>query len=222
MAMMGNLFGRSPIRPMQQHMQAAAACARAIEPLFAAMIAGERDALPALRAEIDRLEHEADRVKHEIRGHLPRRLMLAVERRDLLEILDFQDSIADRAQDVAELADQRGMLVPASMADDMLQLVRRVVAACDQAEAIINELDELVETGFLGREAERVERMITDLSLIESETDALAERLQRQLFSLEETLGASTVFWWELIRLVAEIADYAERVGNRLRLLIAT
>ena len=221
MSLMVSLFGRSPIKPMQQHMHAAVACARAIVPLFEAMVAGDRDALPGLREEIDRLEHEADRIKNEIRGHLPRRLMLAVERRDLLEILDFQDSIADTAQDVAGLADQRCMIVPGELAEPMMDLVRRVVAACEQAKKIIDELDELVETGFSGREVGRVEEMILSLSNTESETDALADRLQRQLFGLENELGIGTLFWWELVSQVAGIADYAERVGNRLRLLIA-
>ena len=60
MAMMGNLFGRSPIRPMQKHMHAAVACARMVVPLVEAMSSGGADALPGLRSEIDRLEHEAD------------------------------------------------------------------------------------------------------------------------------------------------------------------
>ena len=34
MSLMGSLFGRSPIRPMQQHMHAAVACARAVVPLI--------------------------------------------------------------------------------------------------------------------------------------------------------------------------------------------
>lgn len=222
MSLMGSLFGRSPIKPMQQHMHAAVTCARAVVPLFEAMVAGRREDLPRLRGEIDRLEHEADRIKHEIRSHLPRRLMLAVERRDLLEILDFQDSIADTAQDVAGLADQRAMVVPGQLAEPMMALVGRVVAACEQAQRIIDELDELVETGFAGREVGRVEEMITALSKTESDTDDLAERLQRQLFGLEDELGIGTVFWWEIVNQVAHMADYAERVGNRLRLLIAS
>ena len=64
--------------------------------------------------------------------------------------------------------------------------------------------------------------MIVSLSETESETDELAERLQRQLFGLENELGIGTVFWWELVNQVAGMADYAERVGNRLRLLIAS
>ncbi len=147
--------------------------------------------------------------------------MMAVERRDMLEILDFQDSIADVAQDIAELVEMRGMVVPAPLADPMLELVRRVIAACEAAAAIIDELDELVETGFGGREVARVETMIDELSRIESDTDSLAERVVRRLFEMEGELGVSTVFWHEIIRWVADLADYAERVGNRLRLLIA-
>ena len=50
----------------------------------------------------------------------------------MLEILDYQDSIADRAQDIAELVDQRGMVVPASSSPTpLLELVRKVVAACE-------------------------------------------------------------------------------------------
>jgi predicted phosphate transport protein (TIGR00153 family) len=222
MALMGDLFGRSPIRPMQQHMKAAVACARAVSPLFDDMLAGRTENLPERRREIDELEHEADRIKHEIRSHLPKRMMLAVERRDLLEILDYQDTIADLAQDVAGLADQRQMTVPPALADLMRDLVARVIAACEHAERSIDELDELVETGFSGREAARVEEMITQISRIESETDELAERAQRKLFAMEAELGVGTVFWYNLINNVARMADFAERVGNRLRLLIAS
>ncbi len=222
MSLIGNLFGRSPIRPMQQHMRAAVACAREVLPLFEDMVAGRVETLPQHRERIDRLEHEADRIKNEIRSHLPKRLMMAVERRDMLEILDFQDSIADVAQDIAELADLRSMTVPDQLAEPLLDLVRRVIAACEYAQKVIDELDALVETGFAGREAGRVEEMIDELSRIESETDELAERVQRRLFELEDQLGVGTVFWYEMINWVSRMADFAERVGNRLRLLIAT
>lgn len=222
MSMISDLFGRSPVKPMQEHMRASVKCARAVGPLMEAMIAGNADGIHTAREEIDRLEHEADRIKNEIRSHLPARLMLALERRDMLEILDAQDSIADTAQDIAELADQRTMTVPAAMGGVMENLVRQAIATCEQAEKIIDELDELVETGFRGHEVERVARMIDDLSRIETETDELEERATRQIFDLEGELGISTIFWWHMVEWIADIADYAERVGNRLRLLIAS
>jgi predicted phosphate transport protein (TIGR00153 family) len=221
MSLIANLFGHSPIRPMQEHMRAAVECARQILPLFEEMVAGDKAAIAARRQEIDRLEHEADRIKNEIRSHLPKRMFLAVERRDMLEILDYQDSIADVAQDIAELADMRGMVVPKELASAFLDLVRRVVSACEQAERVIDELDELVETGFRGREVARVDEMIEELSRMESDTDELEERVQRLLFGIEDELGISAMFWYKLIDSVGGMADYAERVGNRLRLLTA-
>ena len=221
MSLMGNLFGRSPVRPMQEHMRVAVDCARAVLPLVEDMVAGRIENLAGRREEIDRLEHEADDIKHEIRSRLPRRLLLAMERRDLLEILDFQDSIADVAQDIAGLADQRSMTVPEGLGEPFLDLTRRVIAACELAQAIIDKLDQLVETGFAGREVARVEAMIEELSRLESETDELAERLHRKLFQREAELGISTVFWYDMISWIERMADHADRVGSRLRLLIA-
>ena len=222
MAWIDKLVGRSPIGPMQEHMKASTTCARSIVPLVEAMATGDADAIAACRAQIDELEHAADEIKHEIRSHLPRRLMLAMERRDMLEILDYQDSMADVTQDIAELADQRHMQLPAALVDPMKALAARVVAACDQAERIINELDELLETGFAGREVTRVEGMIEELGRIESETDALQDAACRALFAIEDELGIATVYLHQTILWIADVADYAERVGNRLRLLIAS
>ena len=49
------------------------------------------------------MEHVADKIKDEIRGNLTRRLFLPIDRERVPEILAFQDSLADRAEDVAVL-----------------------------------------------------------------------------------------------------------------------
>ncbi|MBW2421966.1 MAG: DUF47 family protein [Deltaproteobacteria bacterium] len=147
---------------------------------------------------------------------------MAIERRDTLEILDLQDSIADVAQDIAELADMRRMTTPEPLHEPLVALTRRVVETCVQAEKIIDELDELIETGFGPRESARVDEKITQLGLLESETDKLAEAAQRVLFGIEDELGIGTYFWYKMINSIADMADYAEKVGNRLRLLIAS
>ena len=222
MSWIDKLVGRSPIGPMQEHMRTAVACARQVTPLVDAMAEGNDDAIAVARVEIDRLEHQADEQKHEIRSHMPRRLMLAMERRDMLDILDCQDSIADTAQDIAELVDQRRMHLPAALIEPYRALTARVVAACEQGQLVIDELDELIETGFGDREVARIENMITELGRIETETDQLSDSAARALFGLESELGVATVYWHQLILWIADLADYAERVGNRLRLLVAS
>ena len=221
MSVIANLFGRSPIRPMQAHMQSASECARAILPVLDAMASGDMDALDRERKVVDKLEHHADELKHEIRRHLPKRLFMAVERRDMLEILDCQDSIADVAQDIAELAALRKMKTPEVLKAPLLTLAEAACATCAQSEAVINELDELVETGFGRNEVARVEVMIEKLNGLESLADEHGEEALRTLFSIEDEIGVGAYYWYEIIQWIGDIADYAERVGNRIRLLIA-
>ena len=221
MAWIDKLVGKSPIGPIQKHMHVAVLCAREVIPLLEAMAAGDDEAIRERRAEIDRLEHEADQLKHEIRSHMPRRFMMAMDRRTMLEILDYQDSIADVAQDIAELADQRGMHLPELLREPVLSMAHSVLVACEQGQRIIDELDELVETGFGEGEVARVDEMIRELGRLESQTDADLDRAARALFSMETELGVATVFWHQIILWIANLADLAERVGNRLRLLIA-
>ena len=222
MAWIDKLVGRSPVGPMQKHMTASVVCAKEIIPLVEAMAAGDSAAIRERRTEIDRLEHAADEIKHVIRSNMPRRMMMAMERRDLLDILDFQDSIADVAQDIAELVDQREMHLPDPLVEPFRALAVRSVAACEHGSKVINELDELVETGFGDREVRRVESMISELGRIESETDELLDTAGRALFAMEPELGVATVYWHQLLLWIADLADYAERVGNRLRLLVAS
>ena len=206
---------------MQQHMNVAVLCAREILPLLDAMAAGDLDAIRDRRAEIDRLEHEADEIKHEIRAHTPKRFMMALDRRTILEILDYQDSIADITQDIAELADQRNMHLPEVMKEPVMSLAKSVVTACEQGQRIIDELDELVETGFGDAEVRRVDEMILELGRLETETDRQLDMAARKLFEIEDDLGVATIFWHQVLRQIATLADLSERVGNRLRLLMA-
>jgi len=218
-----NLFARSPFAPLQEHMRTVMLCAREVEPLFEALCAGETERVRELQQKIDELEGEADHAKNTIRAHLPRRLFLPVDRRDLLDLLDMQDSIADTAQDIAGLLVERDMSVPDSLRQPLMDLVRAVTKACEHAGKVIEQLDELVDAGFRGREADHVFAMIDTLGNLESETDRLGVTLTRELFKLEgEISPVSIMLWYQISHWIGDLADYAEKSGNRLRLLIAT
>ena len=86
----------------------------------------------------------------------------------------------------------------------------------------MRELDELLAIGFRGREVDRVDEMLVELNRIEDETDELGIRLARALFDHESELDpVSVMMWYQIIEWVGDLADYAEKVGDHLRLLIA-
>ena len=216
------LFGRSPFKPMQEHMRTVKKCSAQVTKLFEALCDGDQKKVETIKNKIFELENEADRIKNQLRSHLPKSLFMPVDRRDLLEVLDLQDNIADTAQDIAGLLVARKMDVGEGMRQPLMNLVRRCVDACDQAARIIERLDELVETGFRGPESDSVIEMVDQLNNIESDTDQMGLELTQSLFAQEDDMNpVSVVFWHDLIEMIGELADYAEKVGNRLRLLLA-
>ena len=219
---MAALFGKSPFKPIQAHMRVVIDCVAEVPALFQALVDGDQAKLEAQKNLIFEKEQAADEIKNQLRGQLPKSLLMPVDRRDLLDVLAMQDSIADTAQDVAGLLVERKMEVPGDMGDTLVALVRRCVDTCEQAGKIIEELDELVEIGFRGKEAGRVEEMMEVLNRIEDETDEMGMQLTRSLFAQEDSMSAvSVMFWYQLIQWIGDLADYAEKVGDRLRLLIA-
>lgn len=216
------LFGQSPFKPLQKHMRVAVRCASEVPELFEAMFAEDGNKIETVRDRIFALENEADDVKNELRAHLPKTMFLPVDRRDLLEILNLQDSIADTAQDIAGCLMVRRPKVVESVREPFMALTLRCLEACGQMERIMEELDELVETGFRGRESEKVLNMIVELNRIETDTDEKAISVLKEVFAHEDEIDpVSIMIWHRLIRWVGDLANYSENVGNRLRLLIA-
>jgi predicted phosphate transport protein (TIGR00153 family) len=216
------LFGHSPFTALQQHMRAVVECAREVRPLIDALVAGDQQRVEDHKDRIFAQEAEADRIKHELRAHLPKSLFMPVDRRDLLEVLQLQDTIANTAQDIAGLLIERRMSIPEFLREPLTELTARCIDTVDHAAKVIDELDELLAIGFRGREVDRVDEMLVELNRIEDETDELGIRLARALFDHESELDpVSVMMWYQIIEWVGDLADYAEKVGDHLRLLIA-
>ena len=217
-----SLFGRSPIGPMQQHIAKAHECAANLVPFFEAVIAQDWAEVARVQEEMVRLEKEADKLKKSVRLNLPKSLFLPVPRSDLLELLSVQDKVANKAKDIAGLMLGREMAIPGELQPLVRAFVQRTVDASAQALKAMNELDELLETGFGGREAKLVETLVEELDGIEDDTDRLQIEVRRALFKLEKDMPAVDVmFLYQIIDWVGDVADRAQRVGNRLEQLLA-
>jgi hypothetical protein len=204
-------------------MEKVAECAEATIPLFEHLIAGDSASLATQAQRVAALESEADLIKNELRGHLPKRLFLPVDRRDLLEILDLQDSVADVAEDIGDLLSARTFELPDEMVQPLRSFVRRSVDAAQAGRKVMGRLDELVEVGFSGPEVQRAIDLIDEVLAIEDEADLLELEVSRILFRYEDQMSAvSVILWLRLFDHIGDLADYPKKVCNRLRLLIAT
>ncbi len=217
-----NMFGPSPIRPIEQHMHKAYTCAKQLDPLLDAVLGQNWKEAAVHHQKILHLEKEADVLKKELRLHLPTGLFLPVARSDLLELLKKQDMLANKAKDIAGLLMGRRMIIPDPLTTHLHACLLRCLEAAKQACKAINELDELLETGFRGNEVKIVEDMIVTLDAIENDCDEQLAHLRHQLFEIEKQLNPiDAMFLYQLLQWIGDLSDCAQSIGGRLQILIA-
>ncbi|GAB1258489.1 TIGR00153 family protein [Aurantivibrio plasticivorans] len=219
---LSSLFGKSPIKPMQDHMTVACGAASELVGFFAAVIADDWDTAADIQQQIAAQENQADDLKKNLRLHLPKSLFLPVPRSDLLEILSMQDAIANTARDIAGIMLGRKMAIPAAVQPLMVEFVQSAVDASAQALKAINELDELLEAGFAGREITIVEQLIEELDACEHRADKVEIDIRAALFAVEDDLPpVKVMFLYRVIESIGDLSNCAQKVGSRLQLLLA-
>lgn len=216
------VFAKSPIKPIEEHIKIVYKASAQLITFFEHGFKKEWEQAEVVRKEISKLEGQADVLKREIRLTLPGGLFMPVERTDLLELITQQDKIANKAKDIAGRVIGREMEIPSQIQPEFIAYLRRCVDATNQACIAINELDDLLETGFRGREVKLVEKMLVELDAIEHDTDEMQISIRRKLRQIENELNPIDVmFLYKIIEWVGELADIAERVGSRLELMLA-
>ncbi|ATX81503.1 hypothetical protein Ga0123462_0633 [Mariprofundus ferrinatatus] len=217
-----NMFAGSPVKPLQEHISKVHEAVKKLEPFFKAVIDKDYDQVAVLEREIHRIEVDADTLKHELRINLPNSLFMPMPRERILDIVTHQDHLANRVKEVTSMVNGRKMQVPDEIAELLTQFVLVNIAASRQAKRIVNELDELVEVGFRGREVTSVEEMIDELHKIEYEADKIGTQINNALFVIEKSMDpVDAVFLYRMVRELGAVADSAQRVGARLELLLA-
>lgn len=217
-----SLFGSSPVHPLQTHMTSVQECIAELVPFFKAVIKEDWKKAKEQQKKIAKMEREADKLKRKLRLHLPKSLFMPVSRRDLLEVLTMQDKIANKAKDIAGLILGRKMTFPDTVNEKLIDFVKRCIDASKQAQKAINELDELVETGFGGKEVSLVQEMIKKLDEIESDTDKIQVKVRAELFKKEKDLPpVDVMFMYRVIDWIGDLGDLSQRVGSRLELMLA-
>ena len=218
---MSRLFGKSPFVPLQLHLDKVADCVEATVTLLQEISDGSIKDVGESSREISKLEHKADLVKNDIRNNLPRGLFMAIDRSQLLEILSLQDSIADRAEDTGVLMSIRPVKMLGDLHEAFHEYLNGNVQAFHQARDVMRELDALIESGFSGTEAAKVDDMIDTVAQTEHECDKMQRRLMRSVLNHENELSVGDFFVWQrLIHEIAGISNQSEKLANRVRMLI--
>ena len=217
-----SMFSKSPFKPLGSHMDKVRACVDQIEPLFKALSNEDYDEVDKISELIVKLEHEADKIKDDIRTHMRQTVFLPVDKKDFMHLLSAQDDIADAVEDLAVLLRIKNLNVPEVIRASLDELVDHVIKTASAGCDLILELEALLESSFGGAEAEKVEKATQVLGTLEWEADRKQFKLAQKLFSLESQINAPDLLLWnEVIKKLGAVADKTEQIGKTLRIFLS-
>ena len=203
-------------------MQVVFSCICLLPPLFDAVFREDSEGINEHAAKIKELETDADKLKTTFRLNMPKSLFLPVDRKDLLSLISSQDKLADNAEDTAKILIFRQMIVPEELKPLLDELLEGTMEIAGAAKEMIEQLDELLEVGFSGRESDKVSAMIAGVRRSEHNIDENLNRVRVNRYALEKRLDpVSVMFWYRIIDLVGAISDQSENLADRVLLFIS-
>ncbi len=216
------LMRGSPFKPIQEHMRVVFSCICLVPPLFDALYRKNTEQVSEIAEQINGLETKADKLKSTFRLNMPKSLFLPVDRKDLLSLIADQDHIADTAENIGKILTYRKMEVPDLLKPLLDELLEGTMEITSEAKKMIEQLDELLEVGFSGRELDRVSEIIAGVRRSEHNIDSILHRTKKTLFSIENELDpVSVMFWYKIIDLLGNISDQCENLADRLLLFLS-
>ena len=218
MSIISDLFGKSPFGAMVEHTKKVHECVEMIKPLMEALAHENYLLLRELHNKVSKLEYEADRIKHEVRGLLSRRLFLPVDKIDLENFLRCQDKIADYTEDFSVILTIRNTRLHPSLIDKFFKLVDQMFQVTGTLLTAAVELQNLAEVSFSGAESRKVLQWLDGLGEEEWKADRIARDLSRDIYKLENEVDTLTIIFYEkMILTLGQIANEAENAGDMLR-----
>jgi len=217
--LLSSLFLKSPFEGLQRHADKARECAKLFKEAAICHVEEKCEAFDVLTDHVAKMESEADAIKRNIRNHLPRGILMPVDKFQFLQYLGEQDKVIDEVESALYWLSFRPKGFPKTLASDFIHLVDSVIPP-------IEELAELVRiaTSFFRSKSEdqrkQMKRLIQDIRQHEKEADVLEHELKGMVF---QTIPDALVVFHtvRLVELVGSIADHAQNASDRMRAMIA-
>jgi predicted phosphate transport protein (TIGR00153 family) len=215
-----NLFRRSPFENTFKHAIKVAQCGPLFVKAVESYFEGNWDQFDFLKEEIRDLEAEADRIKRNIRAHLPRSILMPVEKSVFLSFLKEADKVVDCVKNVLYWMSYCHLVLPEEIQRDFVVLVKEV-------GDYIGFLPEMVSTAhkyFQTRTEEdrvAVKYIIGQIRFRERGSDDLEKTMFIRLCA-EENLAPKTYFIMiRIVETTGDIADHLENSADMMRAMIA-
>ncbi len=215
-----SLFITSPFDGLQEHAEKVKECGWVFQQAIECHIAKECKTFEEFRQQVTKMESEADTIKRNIRGHLPKGTLMPVDKFQLFRYLREQDRVLDVVEDALDWISYKiEPGIPEELEKDFRLLVDANMDPIEELSTMVSEARKYFET-FSSKQRNVVKEIIRAIRQQEHEADKAEDIIKRKVFHMK--LDPVTVFHTiRLAEIIGSIADHAENAGEMMRSMIS-
>ncbi len=215
-----SIFITSPFDALQEHAEKVKECSWAFQQAMECYASSRCDTFEELRQDVSRFENEADAIKRRIRGHLPKGVMMPVEKFQLFRYLREQDSVLDSVKSsINWLSFRPEAGIPEYAEKDFFLLIDAVIEPIEELTIMVSEA-RIYFKNFSEKQRQKVKEIIANLRQMEHEADKLEYALKKKIFKNEKD-PITLMHLVKLTETIGNIADHAENTADMMRAMLA-
>ncbi len=208
-----------PLECLERHAMQVHLCIEATVRGLEAYLHGETRMFQRSFEEVVELEHAADMIKRNVRAHLPKGLIMPIDKFELFLCVNEQDAIADTAEDLMEWLSYYQAKTSTDLHAEFMTMINKCLQITYELPEIIRQARTYFQTGDI-RIRDTVKDAIIAVRKHEHETDILAHSLKGKI--LKNTTDMFYVYFLvRMVELIGKIADEAENAMDVMRSMIA-
>ena len=217
--LLSSLFFRFPFENLQKHADKVMECTKLLKKAAELYMNANYEEFELIADQVAKLESEADAIKRNIRNHLPRGILMPVDKFQLFQYIREQDKVLDEIEETLFWLSFKHQRIPDELMGDFIHLIDLVVKPVVDLPQLVSQTRRYLKTRS-NKDREEVKSTVRDIRQWEREADFVERELKSKIFhSVKEAL---LVFY--LIRLaeyLGGVADHAENASDMVRAMIA-
>ncbi len=204
---------------LKKHARLVLECAERLSLSLEAYYKKDTTQLEEIAKHIFEIEKEADQLKRNIRGHLPKGILLPVERFELFLYLKEQDAIADATEEIINWLSFKYVKIPKELFEEIESLLTKSIESLKYLENLITySADFLINRNENSRN--QAKDIVREIRYSQYLAEEFGNKIKKEIFS---KLNDSLILFYtlKLVDLILGIPHHAENTADLMRVMIA-
>lgn len=204
---------------LKRHTRLIIECLSRLTLSLEAYLEGDEGRLREIARDISEIEREADKVKANVRGHLPKGLILPVEKFELFLYLKEQDALADRGEELLKLFLLYRISPPLDIKQELTRLLEQSLEPVNYFEDLVSQALRYLTT-WDEEARERAKSLVRSVRHSQFVTEELAFKLKEKIYkTVKEPLDF--LHLQRIVDTISSLSSHAENTADLLRAMIA-